>query len=60
MSGTILVLSVCFSEAPNHPATFAEINIPPQVFLCFIKTNIPILQSTSHMSFYAFSGNFFH
>ena len=25
-----------FSEAVDHPATFTKINIPPEVFLCFV------------------------
>ena len=29
--------SVSFSEAADNPATFTKINVPPQVFLCFIK-----------------------
>ena len=38
-----------FSEAADHPTTFTKINIPPQVFLIYNKTNDPKLQTTPHM-----------
>ena len=47
--GTICIIwgwSASFSEATDHPATFAKINVPPN------------LQNTPHMCFLAFSENF--
>ena len=50
---------VCFSKVADLPTIFTKINVPPQVFLCFmIRQMVPNLQNTPHICSFAFSGNF--
>ena len=47
--------SVSFREATNHPATFTKINLPPQIFLCFIKDKwSEIAKDTTYVLFCIF------
>ena len=52
-----LCWSVSFREAADHPATFTKINVPRQMFLCFIIGQM-VSNWKKHMCFFAFSGNF--
>ena len=42
----------------GYPAIFTKINVPPQVFLCFIIRNSFKLQNTPQLCFFAFSVDF--
>ena len=41
--------NVSFSDHQNHPATFTEIGIPPQVFLCFTISQMVAKCKTQHI-----------
>ena len=49
---------VSFRKAADHPATFSKINVPTQLFLCFIIDQMVPNCKTLHMCFFAISGNF--
>ena len=51
--------SVSFGEAADHPAAFTKVNVPPQVFLCFIIGQmVPNFKTHNICAFFAFLGNF--